>query len=194
MLKELTNLEQRIISYLALNPNKNRQQIQHALGIEDKNYPTVSKAVIRLEKKGYLEKKEGKSEKSVLINFYRLNLLGLAYQLAYGDEKLILEVIENYEQEFPTYLDFQKFVKLLPQKTALKIIRIVGKSLLSYGLKAWDLMPAITALNALTNESFTPAELKHFKIASKKVPGMKEDIKEKAKRLYEEFSNGEPFT
>jgi len=183
MLEKFTSLEEKIISYLALTPDKNIQQIQRGLEIEDRNYPSVYNAVLRLKKKEYVKAKKGKSEKNVEINFFKLTPLGIGATLAFGDETTLLEVFDNYEKDLSSFKVYKEFIKLLKPLTAKKLLRLVGKTILQYGENAW--LPetiAIAASCGLLN--FTKEEMREIKRASMKVESMKLAIQESATKLY----------
>ena len=185
-MEKITSLEENIISYLALHPRRNIQQIQRGLGIQDKNYPTVRNAMPRLEKKGFVEFTQGKSEKKVVIRFYRLTAKGRGYALAYGNSQVTLQVPSTYENEEPQLAIFTQISTYLSTSTLLKLLRIVGKGILQYGK---DYLPnqAIAALAIEGAHLLTEKEYGELKRACAKIPEIKARI-EKAIRTLSNFS------
>jgi hypothetical protein len=128
--EKVTELEERIIEHLAMNPNKNAQEIQRELGIRDANHPTVNKATKRLTAKQLLTFTMGSSKRGVQIKFYKLSSNGVAYVCAYSnDHGVIRGLIQNYEDSLTpnqTGLLSQIEAELGNWETFRKILRFFG--------------------------------------------------------------------
>ena len=90
--------QKRVLKYLALNPNQHAQGIQRALGIPDRNYPSVHKALSKLHEQELVEYQEALSNKKVPIKLWRLTEKGISATIAYLDltAEEITEVFKNY--------------------------------------------------------------------------------------------------
>jgi len=77
-------LQIKILKYLAFNPEQNAQAIQQALGIPDKNYPSVWNALQKMKEKDLVDFKNAISKKNVPIKNWFLT----------GKGKTLLSIIE----------------------------------------------------------------------------------------------------
>ena len=181
-MEKLTRLESDVLSFIALNPEKNAQQIQRGIDYEDKNYTSVSKAAKRLRTEGYLQSKEGKSEKHVPVDFYRLSALGFGFILSEGSKDILLEASRKNESEFSNFKDYQLMLGHLKPSTAMKLLRIIGKSIMQYGEDAW--LPQTIFVVATSNIGvFSPSELSELKRVVMKVQSSREMLKDAARRF-----------
>jgi len=188
-MEKLTRLESDVLSFIALNPEKNAQQIQRGIDYEDKNYTSVSKAAKRLRTEGYLQSKEGKSEKHVPVDFYRLSALGFGFILSEGSKDILLEASRKNESEFSNFKDYQLMLGHLKPSTAMKLLRIIGKSILQYGEDAW--LPQTIFVAATSNIGvFSPSELSELKRVVMKVQSSREMLKDAARR-FDKFISSE---
>ena len=181
-MEKVTPIEEKIVSYLALHPRRNIQQIQRGLGIEDRNYPTVRNAMSRLKKKDLVEATQGKSEKKVLVSFFRLSVKGIGYALAYGNDHVALQVPAIYEDVEPQLKNFVQIEQHLSPPIMLKLLRIVGKGVIQYGEKCLQTqiiaILAIEGLHALSEKEYA-----EFKKACAKVPSVKSMVDKTFKTL-----------
>jgi hypothetical protein len=181
-MEKLSKLESDVLNYVALNPSKNMQQIQRGIDVEDKNYASVNKAVKRLKIEGYLQSKEGKSEKHVPVDFYSLSTFGLGFVLSEGSEDIILEAFKKNESASPNFQDYQLLIEQLKPSAAIKLLKITGKSIMQYGENAW--LPQTIFIAANCNiDIFSPSELKQLKRAALKANSTKAMLKDAAKRF-----------
>ena len=65
--KELGSLQEKVLFFLAENPENHKKAIQQGIGHPDGQYGSVLNAIEPLEKLGYVESKEGLSKKNVKI-------------------------------------------------------------------------------------------------------------------------------
>jgi DNA-binding PadR family transcriptional regulator len=183
-LRGLTALEQKIVSYLAEHPNSNIQKIQRGLGKEDRNYPSVYNAVLRLPKKGYVTSKKEKSKKAVIINVYRLTFRGFGWVMAHGNENLLLKAIEKQEDDHPSYNTLKELISYLKPSTAKKVLRMTGKLFFEYGEKASDLH-LLSLMAYFSHGKFSKSQLRELRRAWKKVGALEKALQETAKTIHD---------
>lgn len=190
--KNLTKLELDILLHLAMNPERNAQQIQRGIGYEDRNYPSVNNAVKRLRRQGFLKSEKGESQKKLPVDLYSLSSFGLGFIMAEGDENTLLDVVRKNEKEFPEYEDYDVIIRNVKSSTAIKLLRLAGKAILQYGTKAW-LPQTIMIATTCSIGVFSPQELKQLGIAAKKAQSSRVMLQKAAKDFYDfAFSkNGE---
>jgi DNA-binding MarR family transcriptional regulator len=180
MTEKITPIEQKIIEYLALNPSQNAQVIQRAIGLEDINYPTVSKALKRMqEEKHWLKSCKGQSERHLTIKFYSLTDFGIGVALARGPEEILRKTLKVYESEYGQFEVLFQFVDYLKPSTVTKLFRLVGNMVMKYGRKAWE--PETLGLNAVSGiGNFTPEEIESL-------AAIRSGVKERIRAVYEEW-------
>lgn len=96
--KELGNLQEKIVFFLAENAENHKQAIQKGIEHPDDQYGSVKKAVDMLEKLGYIKAKKTLSQKKVPIKNYECTELGVFYALARNSNANILKILDGYDQ------------------------------------------------------------------------------------------------
>lgn len=104
--KELGSLQEKVLFYLAENPNKNAQEIQNGIEYPSEQYGNVNKAVKALEKLKFAKSKEGKSQKGVDIKLYSCTENGIFYTLARNPKSDIKKIVGNYKQDYQFFTPF----------------------------------------------------------------------------------------
>lgn len=107
LLKDLGSLQLKILEFLAENPYNHRQAIQQKIGYPPVQYASIHHAVTALEKMGYIESKEGISEKKVKIKLYSCTEIGVFYVLSRYKtlNPTVLRIFEAYHGKYPI-IDF----------------------------------------------------------------------------------------
>jgi DNA-binding PadR family transcriptional regulator len=95
--KELGSLQEKVLFFLAENPDNHKQTIQQGIQYPAEQYCSVKKAVDKLEKLGYIESKEATSQKKVQIKTYSCTELGVFYALIKNSSANIPEVLSAYK-------------------------------------------------------------------------------------------------
>ena len=121
LLKDLGNLQKKIVFYLAENPKQHKEAIQKEL--KHKYYGAVLNAVKQLEKFGFLVSKRAKSQKNVRIKLYSCSEKGVFYALVKNENADVLKILGNYKdyhvvrrlREVCDMLGEEVFVRLLKQ-------------------------------------------------------------------------------
>jgi len=91
-------IQKQVLKHLALNPNQNAQAVQRALGIPDKNYPSVHLALKTLHQLGLVEWRDAVSSKNVPMKLWRLTDKGVLFSVSYLDFETneIAAMFKNY--------------------------------------------------------------------------------------------------
>jgi hypothetical protein len=101
ILKELGCLQEKVLFYLAKNPEKHKKAIQQGINHDVDQYGSVKKAVDALEKMGYIQSIEALSQKKVPIKFYYCTETGIFYALTKDSTANIPNILNIYESKFP---------------------------------------------------------------------------------------------
>jgi DNA-binding PadR family transcriptional regulator len=93
-LKKLGTLQEKVLFFLAENPENHKQAIQKGINHPDDQYSSILHAVNALLKIGFIESKKAISQKKQEIKVYSCTELGLLYTLA-----------ENRSLDVPKFLN-----------------------------------------------------------------------------------------
>ena len=107
--KELGSLQEKVLFFLADNPNNHKQAIQQGIDHPAAQYGSVLKAVDALEKLGYIESKTVTSKKNVQIKTYICTELCVFYALTRNSKLNIPEMLDAYKDK----IDFCKQFRAL---------------------------------------------------------------------------------
>jgi hypothetical protein len=105
-IKELGNLQEKILFFLAENPDKHKQAIQKGINHPLDQYSSILNAVKALSKMGYLESKKAFSSKNVKIELYSSTDVGLIYALGKNSNADIQKILTEYQSKNPMYKSF----------------------------------------------------------------------------------------
>ncbi|MCK4478432.1 hypothetical protein KAU88_07910 [Candidatus Bathyarchaeota archaeon] len=179
MLKKKAINQHSILELLAGSPDLLIKPMSKRLA---KDYKSINEAVHSLEERNYITGIVIKKTRRGLIKEYRLTEKGMAYAMAYGDEKILHQALINYEKHLPNYKEYLQLTNLLSQKTMAKLLRLAGKATLGYGrvAKAEDWLTLIGSHWA----RFTSSERREIKRAAHEVESVKRGIQKAAKDLY----------
>ena len=95
--KELGSLQEKVVFFLAENPENHKQAIQKGIEHPAEQYGSVKKAVDKLEELGFIKSKKTLSQKKVEIKNYECTELGIFYALARNSCANILKILDGYE-------------------------------------------------------------------------------------------------
>jgi DNA-binding PadR family transcriptional regulator len=126
--KELGSLQEKVLLYLAQNPENCKQAIQHGIKHPSDQYGSISKAVDTLEKLGYIESKEGVSQKKVKIKLFYCTESGVFYALTHLSDN-ILEVLDVYKSRVDFCKSFRQLYDVWGQDHFLMYLKDIGKFL-----------------------------------------------------------------
>jgi hypothetical protein len=105
-IKELGNLQEKILFYLAENPDKHKQAIQKGINHPLDQYSSIQNAVKSLSKMGYLESKKALSLKKLTIELYSCTEVGLIYALGKNSNANIQRILTEYQSKNLMYKSF----------------------------------------------------------------------------------------
>jgi DNA-binding PadR family transcriptional regulator len=195
MVEKPTPIETEVIKYLALKPKENTQRIQRGIGLEDKNYPTVRKAIKRLEKKSIIKHSKGESEKKVSIKFYQLTPHGVFLALGIGSDSDLIKILDKNKNESEDLFLLKQYTAFLTVPTAIKILRNAGKFALSHQdlVASKEIVGAIIMNVLIGVASFSEEEMKEIAKATAKVNNIKTQIKIMFDSVKEVFEESEKF-
>ena len=185
--KELGSLQEKVLFYLAENPKKHKQGIQQGINHPAEQYGSVKNAVDALEKLGYFESKEIKSQKNVPIKIYSCTKLGIFYVLTKNAYSDIPRILDTYKDR----IDFCKSFRALYDvwghdhfalflKNMGEFLPMVQKNGVEYA------SPYLLMKIAKQMQSIDPkTRKKNVKEAMKQFPHTKQMLKEMQKTINE---------
>lgn len=98
-IKELGTLQEKVLYYLAENPDKCKQAIQKGIDHPADQYASILNAVNALKKLEYVKFNVKPSQKKVPIEFYSLTDLGVFYTLVMTPNPNYLKILTAYENQ-----------------------------------------------------------------------------------------------
>jgi hypothetical protein len=159
-LKELGELQEKIIQYLAKNPESHNQKIQKGINHAPDQYGSIHNATRTLERQGYIKFVKGLSEKKVEIKKYSLTGSGLIYTLMRHPD-VISELGDVYVNEYPTITYFQTQYRCLGHDLAMKAFKLLLQSEVLSG----DLTKAglnALSIGVLNSQNFSSKEIERY--------------------------------
>lgn len=126
--KELGKLQEKVLIYLAENPDNHKQAIQQGIQHPPDQYGSISNAVSTLEKLGYIESKEGISQKKVKIKLYYCNESGVFYALTHPNNDVI-KILESYKSRVEFCNSFRQLYDIWGRENFVRYLRDVAKFL-----------------------------------------------------------------
>jgi len=180
VLKDLGDLQRKIIFYLAENPKQHKESIMKSL--EHKYYGSVLNAVKRLEKTKYLVSVRAKSKKNLKIKLYSCSEKGVFYALVKNEKTDVLKILENYK-DYGVVKRLREVCDLLGEEVFIKLLRFA--------------QPFLPLAESLGVEEACGCAFSHFLMHPDKLGDLREAIKRspKARELariwIESLSGGE---
>lgn len=187
--RDLGSLQEKVLDYLAENPNQHKQSIQKA--IPSKQYGSILHAVNALEKAGYVESEDTLSEKNVPMKLYSCTDKGIQYALTKASEDSVLKILDAYKKKFSVNEFFLSEYKRLGHDRFFLFFKIMMKSLPILEKKDKDeAAQQMLFLAMKTQENLSPKEQKQMlKEITDQFPEAKKSAKEAKKRLDELFGD-----
>ena len=99
LFKKLGSLQEKVLFFLAENPENHKQGIQQGINHPAEQYGSVSKAVDALEKFGFIAAIEGVSQKNLKIKIYSCTESGVFYALTRNASAKPVEILEAYKNK-----------------------------------------------------------------------------------------------
>jgi DNA-binding PadR family transcriptional regulator len=185
--KELGSLQEKVLFFLAENPENHKQAIQQGIQHPSEQYGSVLKAVDTLEKLEFLESKEIKSQKNVQIKIYNCTELGVFYALTRNSDANILKVLDAYKSRIEFCKSFQALYDVWGHDHFAMFLRDMGEFLPMVQKNGVELaMPYLFLKIAKQMQSLDPkTKKKNVKEALKQYPQTKQMLKEIQKNINE---------
>ena len=184
--KELGSLQEKVLFYLAQNPENCKQAIQQGIQHPSDQYGSISKAVDTLEKLGYIKSKEGISQKKVKIKLFYCTESGVFYALTHSSDN-ILEVLDAYKSRVDFCKSFRQLYDVWGQDHFVMYVKDIGKFLPIVQKDGIEVaMPYLLMLILEEMKKIDPiARKRNAKEAMKLFPESKTMLKEWKKNLDE---------
>jgi DNA-binding PadR family transcriptional regulator len=99
--KNLGSLQEKVLFFLAENPDNHTQGIQKGIEHKSEQYGSVLKAVKTLQRLGYIESQKGTSKKKVTINLYSCTEKGVLYALTRNSSADFGRIFNAYKEKHP---------------------------------------------------------------------------------------------
>jgi DNA-binding PadR family transcriptional regulator len=99
--KNLGSLQEKVLFFLAENPDNHTQNIQKGIRHPSEQYGSVLKAVKSLERLGYVESQKGTSKKKVPIQIYSCTENGVLYALTRNPDADFEKIFNAYREKHP---------------------------------------------------------------------------------------------
>jgi len=97
--KELGSLQEKVLFFLAQNPENHKQGIQQGINHPALQYGSVSNAVDALQTLGFIMPKDAVSKKNVKIKTYSCTESGVFYALARNPSANSVKILEAYKSK-----------------------------------------------------------------------------------------------
>jgi len=184
--KELGSLQEKALFFLAQNPENHKQAIQQGINHPADQYGSISKAVDMLEKLGFIESKEGLSQKNVKIKIYSCTESGVFYALTHSADNVV-KVLDAYKSRVEFCKGFRQLYDVWGEEHFLTYLKDVGKFLPIVQRDGAEVaMPYLLMLIFQEMKKIDPKNRKkNAKVAMKLFPESKTWLKEWKKNLDE---------
>jgi DNA-binding PadR family transcriptional regulator len=185
--KELGSLQEKVLFFLAENPEKHKQAIQQGIQHPSEQYGSVLKAVDTLEKLEFIKSKEIKSQKNVQIKIYNCTELGVFYALTRNSDANFLKILDAYKSQIEFCQQFQELYKAWGHDhfaSFLKNMRDFLPMVQKNGIE--EAMPYLLMKMVNLMQSLDPkTRKKNAKEAMKQFPHTKQMLKDIRKNINE---------
>ena len=127
--KELGSLQEKVVFFLAENPENHKQTIQKGIKHPAEQYGSVKKAVDKLEELGYIKSKKAMSQKKVEIKNYECTELGVFYAFARNPNANIPKILDGYESRVEFCKSFRALYNVWGHDNFTMFLRDLGEFL-----------------------------------------------------------------
>jgi DNA-binding PadR family transcriptional regulator len=127
--KNLGSLQEKVLFFLAENPDNHTQNIQKGIGHPSDQYGSVLKAVRSLERLGYVESQEGTSKKKVSIRIYSCTENGVLYALTRNPDAHLEKILNAYKKKHPNLHFLRSTYDVYGPETFAILMKDVGQFL-----------------------------------------------------------------
>jgi DNA-binding PadR family transcriptional regulator len=185
--KELGSLQEKILFFLAENPENHKQGIQQGINHPADQYGSVSKAVDALETYGFIVPKDAVSQKNVRIKTYSCTESGIFYALTRNPSAKPVKIFEAYKSEVIWCKSLRQLYDVWGHEHFMAYFRDVGDVLPIIQKKGFDEALPYLFFKAvkLTHSIDKKTRNRNVKEALKLFPENKEMLKEWRKNIDE---------
>jgi DNA-binding PadR family transcriptional regulator len=178
--KELGNLQQKVLFFLAENPDQHKQAIQKGISHPTDQYGSISKAVDSLEELGFIDSKLTKSQKNVEIKLFKCTDEGVLYALSRNPLGDILKILDSYKEQVEFCKQFRALYDVWGQKQMALFLKDLGEFLPMVHTKGIEYAaPFLLMKFAKQFQTLDPkTKKKNVKAAINQFPKTKEMLKE----------------
>ena len=186
-LKDIGSLKEKILLFLAENPDKNTQALQKELGYPSTQYPNIMKAVKALEKLELVQSKTGKSMKNVQMKIYSCTEEGVFYVLTKNSNANVLKILDSYKDRINLAKSLRQLYDLWGPEVFIHFLKDMSTFLPLILKEGWDnALPYIVMKGYMGIQNFNSKKrrqigaqtLKHFPQAKKFMEEWKKNINE----------------
>jgi DNA-binding PadR family transcriptional regulator len=187
LFKKLGSLQEKILFFLAENPENHKQGIQRGINHPADQYGSVSRAVDTLETFGFIEAKDAMSQKNVGIKTYSCTESGVFYALARNPSAKPVKIFEAYKSKVNWCKSLRQLYDVWGHDHFMAYFRDVGDVLPIIQKKGFDEALPLLFFKAvkLTHSIDKKTRNKNVKEAMKLFPENKEMLKEWRKNIDE---------
>jgi DNA-binding PadR family transcriptional regulator len=122
-IKKLGPLQEKVLFFLAENPDNHKQAIQKGINHPSDQYGSISKAVDPLLEMGFIESKKATSKKKKEIDVYSCTEIGLLYTLAENRTLNAPKFLNAYQAKGEIWKTLQDFYNEIGQEQFLLLFR-----------------------------------------------------------------------
>jgi hypothetical protein len=185
--KELGSLQEKVLFYLAENPENHKQAIQKGIQHPAEQYGSVLKAVDTLEKLGFIESKKMPSQKNVQIKIYSCTDLGVFYTFAKNPSPNIPKILDAYKSRVDFCKPFQGLYDVWGHDHFVMFLKDIGEFLpMVHKNGVEQAAPYLLMKIAKQMQNIDPeTRKKNVKEAMKQFPHTKQMLKEMQKNINE---------
>ena len=185
--KELGSLQEKVLFYLAENPENHKQGILQGIAHPAEQYGSIVKAVDALEKFGYIKSKEATSQKNVKIKIYYCTESGVFYALTKNQSADVLKILDAYKSTVQFCSSFRQLYSAWGQEHFIMFLRDIGYVLPIIQKNGMDVAMPVLLMKILEQMKSIDQKTrkKNAKEAMKLFPESKTWLKEWKKNLDE---------
>jgi DNA-binding PadR family transcriptional regulator len=188
--KELGSLQEKILFFLAENPENHKQGIQQGINHPADQYGSVSKAVDSLETHGFVVPKDAVSQKNVRIKTYSCTESAIFYALTRNPSANPVKIFEAYKNKVSWCESLRQLYDIWGRDHFMAYFRDVGDVLPIIQKKGFSEALPYLFFKAveLTHSIDKRARNRNVREALKLFPENKEMLKEWRKNIDEVLS------
>ena len=124
--KELGSLQEKVLFYLAENPEHHKQGILQGILHPTEQYGSIVKAVDALEKFSFIQSKDAISQKNLKIKIYYCTESGVFYALTKNSSANVLKILDAYKNSVDFCKSFRQLYEVWGHDHFIMYLRDIG--------------------------------------------------------------------